>query len=223
MAREARQEFLEQLRRQQRAHWIWTGHQQDDVAETLLMRLARGSGTVGLAAPRPVQRVASGPVCRLRPLLGLRAARIRQELQAAGGRWREDGSNAGKRYLRNRLRQDVLPSWESAAERDAVGGAALSRRLLAEDAEALEQWLAEIGPMAEDGRLNLRALKGKPMALWRRALRQWLSRQSDVGDLSRQGFENLLILAQEGRTRRFSLGKSGYVRIRQGWLFFEQL
>lgn len=223
-ARSARRAFLETVRKRHRAHWIWTGHHADDVAETMLMRLARGSGTMGLSAPRPVQPNGQGSVVlRLRPLLLLRAAEIRTALRAAGGRWREDASNAGTRFQRNRMRAEVMPTWERAAGRDAVAGAALSRRMLDEDAVALDAWLVEIAPLAADGRLSLCALAGKPVALWRRALHTWLRQQADVGDLSRQGFENLLTLARQGHTRRFSLGKSGYVRIRRGWLFFEQL
>ena len=220
-ARRARQDFIETVRKQYRAYWVWTGHHADDVAETILMRLARGSGAAGLGAPRPVQVGVSSHLLRLRPLLGLRAVRLREALAGAGGRWREDESNQNGRFLRNRMRAEVLPRWEQAAERDAVAGALRSRRLLDEDDAALNQWLTEIDPIDDSGRLSLQALDGKPAAIWRRALHQWLGQQTDVGDLSRQGFEVLLAKAQHGATSRFSLGKSGFVRIRRGWLFFE--
>ncbi len=221
-ARAARQQFLETTRRRHRARWIWTGHQLDDVAETLLMRLGRGSGTAGLSAPRPIQDMADGVSRRLRPLLELRSKEIRAALKAAGGRWREDQSNQSSRFLRNRVRSDLIPLWENAMDRDAVAGAGLTRRLLDEDNAALDAWLDEIGPIDALGRLSLHTLQDRPVAVWRRALRRWLLLQIDPGDLSRQGFENLLAMAQEGRTRRFSLGRSGFVRIRRGWLFFEQ-
>lgn len=221
-ARVARLDFLETVRRRHRAFWVWTGHHADDVAETLLMRIARGSGTAGLAAPRPVQAEANRSTIRLRPLLNLRSEAIRQALTAAGASWREDASNASGRFQRNRMRHDVVAGWAQAAQRDAVGGASLSRTLLEEDDTALEQWLGELQPFDDQGRLSLKALAGKPNAIWRRALRQWLSGQTDPGDLSRSGFEELLRMAQLGQTSRFSLGKSGFARIRRGWLFFEQ-
>jgi tRNA(Ile)-lysidine synthase len=62
------------------ARIVWFGHQQDDIAETMLMRLARGSGTGGLAAPRPVQ-IQSGGGVRLRPLLGLKKEEITAALR----------------------------------------------------------------------------------------------------------------------------------------------
>jgi len=221
-ARTARHEFLASVRRRHRAMLIWTGHHLDDAAETVLMRLGRGSGTAGLAAPRAVQTHGNGNVRRLRPLLGLRAVEIRACLRTAGGRWREDGSNRTDRYLRNRLRSRLIPPWEKLMGRDAVAGLGLSRSLLEEDDRALEHWLAELVPIDDRGRLSLRKLEGKPTALWRRALRLWLGQQKDGGDLSRRGFEQLMGLAQRGATSRFSLGQSGFVRIRRGWLFFEQ-
>ncbi len=222
VARAARQGFLEQVCRRHRAKVVWTGHQQDDVAETLLMRLARGSGTAGLAAPRPVQETGTGR-WRLRPLLNLSREALRKHLIEAGATWREDHTNANGDYLRNRMRANVLPIWIDAAQRDALAGAALSRELLEEDATALDQWLEDVDPIEADGSLSLRKLAGKPAALWRRALHAWLGRQADSGDLSRTGFENLLALARDGATRRFSLGKGGFVRIRRGRLFFEKL
>jgi tRNA(Ile)-lysidine synthase len=221
-ARAARFAFVEKIRRHYRAYWVWTGHQADDVAETLLMRLARGSATAGLAAPRPIQVGERPNLLKLRPLLPLGAARIRDALAAAGGRWRDDASNGSARYLRNRIRHNVIPVWKETVNRDAVAGALLSRRLLEEDDAALHQWLAEIAPIDDQGRLSLKALHGKPIAIWRRALHAWLCLQPDQGDLSRRGFGDLLDLARAGRTSRFSLGKKGFVRIRRGWLFFEQ-
>ncbi|MDB4385445.1 tRNA lysidine(34) synthetase TilS [Opitutaceae bacterium] len=221
-ARATRISFLERVRRKHHGRLIWTGHHLNDVAETMFMRLARGSGAAGLAAPRPIQKQSGSVAIRVRPLLGLQRAEIIGALKSAGGGWREDSSNTSSDYFRNRVRRDVIPRWEKAAHRDAVGGAGLSRRLLDEDNEALEAWLAEIDPIDVHARLVLKSLRGRPIALWRRALRAWLSRQSDVGDLSRTGFEELLKMVRMGKTTRFSLGKSGFVRIRRGFVFFEQ-
>jgi tRNA(Ile)-lysidine synthase len=131
-ARGARLAFFEREMKAVGSTVLWTGHQKDDVAETMLMRIARGSGAVGLAAPRPVQVMADGRVF-LRPLLTLTKAEIIGVLEKAGVAWREDMSNATSEFFRNRVRRDVMPSWRAAAGNDALGGAALTRELLDED------------------------------------------------------------------------------------------
>lgn len=195
------------------ARVLWLGHQQDDIAETMLMRLARGSGTAGLAAPRPVHVVTGGRV-HLRPLLTRKKSELVAALRAAGVSWREDGSNAGGYYFRNRVRHDVLPAWSEAAQRDALAGAAHARELLEEDDTALEKWLDSLSPFRADGSLSLRRLAGKPRALVRRALHHWLLAQPRAGGLSRQGFEALLAAVEQGTPTRHSLGREGFAVIR---------
>jgi tRNA(Ile)-lysidine synthase len=214
-ARDARLDFF-----RRHARVVWLGHQQDDVAETMLMRLARGSGAAGLAAPRPVQTLPGGRV-HLRPLLGLKKVEICAALREAGIAWREDGSNATAKFFRNRVRHQVVAAWSAAAERDALAGAALSRELLEEDDEALEAWVTQIVPQAADGALNLRRLAGKPRAVWRRALHRWLLRQPGAGrNLSRQAIAALLDDAMRARPTRHSLGTAGFAVIARTRLRF---
>jgi len=201
---------------------LWLGHQLDDVAESLLMRLARGSGLSGLAAPRPVQCMPRGRV-HLRPLLGLRKRELCAALQAAGIPWREDSSNAGRAYLRNRMRHDVIPAWaEASGGRDALAGAGLARELLEEDEHALEAWLRELAPLERPGRLRLELLAGKPRALVRRALHRWLLSTTYRGDLSRQGFELLLKAVEAGLPTRQSLGSEAFAVIQKGLLLYRR-
>ncbi|ATC65291.1 tRNA lysidine(34) synthetase TilS [Nibricoccus aquaticus] len=212
-AREARLAFFETEMEAVGSRVLWTGHQKDDVAETLLMRIARGSGSAGLAAPRPVQTRADGRIL-LRPLLTLRKAEIVAALQKAGVTWREDASNAVGDFFRNRVRRDVMPPWRAAAGNDALGGAALTRELLDEDDAALNVWLAELLPEGgyDGDALDVRALEGKPRALWRRALRRW----RPLAALGRAGFEEVLALCARG-SGRTSAGE-GVVEIGAGIL-----
>lgn len=214
-ARDARMAFLGK-----HARVLWLGHQMDDIAETLLMRLARGSGTSGLAAPRPVQVVAGDRV-HLRPLLSVKKSEVVTALRSAAVTWREDPTNQGIDYFRNRIRRNVLPAWAAAAQRDAVSGAALARELLEEDDTALEAWLDELAPLRPDGSLDLEPLANKPRALVRRALYRWLLRQPASGKLSRQGFEGLLAAVAKGARTRYSLSLKGFAVIRGARLRFE--
>lgn len=213
-AREARFEFFREEQGRVEARALWLGHQKDDIAETMLMRLARGSGTAGLAAPRPVQAFREGWV-HVRPLLGLSKIEIEEALGGIAVPWREDSTNVKPDFLRNRMRNRVLPTWIKAAEpRDALSGAGLSRSLLQEDDEALELWVDRI--RAQRGlTVNLRALEGAPRAVVRRVLQRWrASLAHRAGDLSRQGFEILLDAVERGTATRLSMGRKGFARIR---------
>ncbi len=220
-ARAARFDFLRREMSRRKIRPLWLAHQQDDIAESMLMRLARGSGIGGLAAPRPVQVMGEGRV-HLRPLLTLKKAELVRALKKAGVKWREDASNAGSEHFRNRIRARVLPAWLKASGRDALAGAALSRELLEEDELALEAWLDELKPLDRHGRLNLGRLAGKPRALVRRALHRWLLAVRPETDLSRQGFNQLLVEVARGRDTRFSLGATGFALVRDGWLAFRK-
>jgi tRNA(Ile)-lysidine synthase len=216
-ARAARHDFFAKHSRV-----LWLGHQQDDIAETILMRVTRGSGTGGLAAPRPVQLRPAGRV-HLRPLLTVKKSEIVAALQSAKISWREDSSNLTADFFRNRVRRDILPAWTAASGRDALAGAARARELLEEDDAALEQWLAELAPMETPGSLVLERLRGKPRAILRRALHRWLLAQPAAGELSRQAFDNLLDALARGQSTRQSLGSHGFAVIRDRTLRFEFL
>ncbi len=196
-ARIARHAFFAETMSALGARLLFTGHQLDDIAETQLMRLARGSSATGLAAPRPVQLHRDGRTF-LRPLLTLRKSEILSALRAAGLSWREDSSNATHDFFRNRIRHEVLPALVAAAPSDPLAGAALTRELLDEDSAALDAWLDELFPPAADAFsgniLDLHPLLHRPRALWRRALRRW----HPASALARAGFEQLLSAALAG-------------------------
>jgi tRNA(Ile)-lysidine synthase len=155
---------------------LFTGHQADDVAENLLLRLARGSGLGGLGGLRPAQRRAGLPV-RLRPLLERPRAEIRSALAELGVDWREDAGNAGGAYLRNRLRRDVIPAWDAALEgRSLLAGTRRSHRHLREAEEALEQWAGQFLDEHPGETLPRAALHALPAAVRRRVIARWWRR-----------------------------------------------
>jgi tRNA(Ile)-lysidine synthase len=111
-ARELRYGFFRQLAREGRVTKIATAHTLDDQAETVLLRMFRGTGIRGLAGihPRIVfeeQGRAFGEV--VRPLLGFRRAALLEFLRERGQAWREDSSNRDIAFLRNRVRHRLLP------------------------------------------------------------------------------------------------------------------
>jgi len=217
-SRTARHAFFAEAMRRAGGRVLWLAHQQDDIAESMLMRLARGSGTGGLAAPRPVQRMDGGRI-HLRPLLTLAKRELTAALRGAAIKWREDASNARPEYFRNRIRHSVVPVWQKSAGRDVLAGVALARERLEEDDVALESWVDRSGLFKRAKVLDVQACHGLPRAVVRRALHRWLLAVRPQTDLSRQGFELLLAAVERGTATRFSLG-TGFAVVRRGELAF---
>lgn len=86
---------------------VATGHTLNDQAETVLLRLLRGAGTLGLCGIWPTVR--AGPGWILRPLLPFSRAELQAWLRSQGQAWREDASNRDPRHRRNRIRHHLLP------------------------------------------------------------------------------------------------------------------
>jgi tRNA(Ile)-lysidine synthase len=107
-ARRLRREALVRLAERLGAERIATAHTADDQAETLLLRLLRGTGPAGLGGIPP----SAGPL--VRPLLRTSRAEVLVFARARGLAWREDASNVDPRHARSRLRQAWLPGLRDA-------------------------------------------------------------------------------------------------------------
>jgi tRNA(Ile)-lysidine synthase len=135
--RDARYAFFERVRVSRAAHAVAVAHTRDDQAETVLMRLLRGTGTRGLRGALPSR---GGMV---RPLLSCGRDELRAYLAARGAAWLEDATNADPALLRNRIRHDLLPR----LVRDYQPGAA---RVLARTAELASEDDAYLTAAAHD-------------------------------------------------------------------------
>ncbi len=124
-AREARLALIADWAAAEGISAVALGHTLDDQAETVVMRLARGSGVDGLSAMAATQRI--GGLTLLRPMLGLRREALRAWLAAAGMAWSEDPTNADARFDRVRARA-ALP---------ALAALGIGPERLAETADAM--------------------------------------------------------------------------------------
>ena len=106
--RRQRYAFLDQVASRVGSEFIALGHHADDQAETVIMRLLRGSGATGLGG---MEIVREGRY--LRPLLRVRRAEIKKYACQRGLLYREDPSNRDPRFLRNRVRGELMPLLES--------------------------------------------------------------------------------------------------------------
>lgn len=136
-AREARYRLLGEAARKANATYILTAHTRDDQAETVLIRMARGSGLTGLGAMSRAAAVPVylGAVVLLRPLLAIPKSRLIATLKAAQIPFAEDPSNVDPRFTRARLR-GLMPRLAEEGL-DARRLSQLARRLKRADA-ALE-------------------------------------------------------------------------------------
>jgi tRNA(Ile)-lysidine synthase len=188
-ARDLRHDWFAKLLGLGHIEKIATAHTEDDQAETVLMRLLRGTGTRGLAAIAPTQKEKK----LIRPFLSVTRREIETYLRQSQQPWREDPSNLDVHHARNRVRHELLP----LLERDYNPAIKAALADLAEIARAEEEyWDKEVGGVftrlvrsgkpSRSGRTNsqpggaaaaeilsieLAALQALPLALQRRLLR----------------------------------------------------
>lgn len=106
-ARELRYGFFNDVLTKHSAQRIATAHTLNDQAETVIMRLIRGSGSQGLAGIRP----SVGNI--IRPLINVTKHEAMEYLRSKGESWREDSTNSSDEFLRNRVRNELIPLLES--------------------------------------------------------------------------------------------------------------
>ncbi len=176
VARQARHRALRSRARQWQAHELWLAHHRDDQAETVLQRLARGTGPLGLAAMRPLEVEPSLLVRR--PWLGVSGETIRAFARQQGWDVALDPSNHDPALARGWLRLQVLPALES----HWPGARAALARLADQSAELSELtaiWLHEQlqALINDDGSVSLTDWRSQPDVAARWLLRAWLERQ----------------------------------------------
>jgi tRNA(Ile)-lysidine synthase len=214
-ARELRYVFFRQLAREGRVTKIATAHTLDDQAETVLLRIFRGTGIRGLSGihPRIVfeeQGHAFGEL--VRPLLAFRRAALQEFLRERGQSWREDSSNRDTAFLRNRVRHRLLPMIG-----EGFGEAAIEHMgELAEIARAEEEHWERVHPevreehggAAETRRaasLRVGHLSALPLAVQRRLVRAWLEMNAPNLTISFRLIEEALELARGAAGKRLEL------------------
>ncbi|MFV0306782.1 MAG: tRNA lysidine(34) synthetase TilS [Desertimonas sp.] len=182
-----------QARRHALGHAALTGHTADDRAETVLINLLRGAGGTGLSAMGP------SPI---RPILALRRRETRALCADLGLRPLQDPSNDDPRFVRNRVRHELLPLLDDIAGRDMVPLLGRTADVLASERRALDAALD--GLVTDDARVI--AALAHPVAT--AAVRRWLLDAGIRAD--RAGVERVVAVAR-GSARSCQL--AGGVRV----------
>lgn len=233
-ARRVRYEFLRTTAIKKGSNLVLTAHTLDDQAETVLLRLLRGSAAEGLSGIEPLRSLTRGSQIQLaRPLLSW-ARRVDCEAYCRKRNvdFRVDEMNQDEKFARVRIRKQLLPLMESFNNR-IVEALSRTATLLREDARLLTTEAEDLLEAAsgynenfqEQSRtkvpsLNVNTLAAAPAAVRRRALRQWILQGQ--GDLRRLEMVHLAAvdrLIQGSRGGRVvELPNGARVVRKRGWL-----
>tara|TARA_B100001093_G_scaffold251781_1_gene241106 strand:- start:1909 stop:2901 length:993 start_codon:yes stop_codon:yes gene_type:complete len=208
-ARSERISFLRACAAEINADAIAFGHQNDDILETQIQRLGRGSALEGLIAPRPIHYFPSYPT-HIRPVLHLSSSHIEDQLKAFNIQWREDSSNEDQSIIRNKLRHTIIPLLSEAMKRNVSEGASRSRRLLEEDSDLLNTLAKErLGAcFSLEPRLDRICLRNESQSLTRRAFFYWLRKLIPNQEVSATLQEKIMEAIYGERFReKFSIGE----------------
>ena len=184
-ARKARYEFLRDVGREHGARAIVTAHHQDDVLETAIINLLRGSGRKGLTALRSRPGVE-------RPLLDVPKSTLVAYAKEHDLKWHEDSTNRDTTYLRNYVRHELLPRFDDAGRAqllEIITGLRTTNTMLD---EVLTQQLAK---WAGPGQLNRTWFVQLPHNVARETMAAWL-RDCGLRDFDRKTLERLVVAAK---------------------------
>lgn len=238
-ARQMRYEFFERVARENKVSVVVTAHTLDDQAETVLLRLIRGSAADGLAGMEPSRQLSpDSEIMLVRPLITwARRSDTERYCLLRKIEFRSDEMNEDVRFDRVKVRKQLLPLMQSFNSRvvEALGRSAVLLRedaeFLAESAQAL---LRDAINGAEAGRdttcadatkttacrLNVKVLAGAPAAVRRRAIRHWL--RTNVGSLKRLEMSHFLAverLLEKRGGRIVELPNGIRVKRQRDWLY----
>jgi tRNA(Ile)-lysidine synthase len=165
-ARRARYAALNEIAESTSAVAIFLGHTKDDQAETVLLGLARGSGTRSL----------SGMAERIdkyrRPLLSITRSQTEAACKEVGIKYWNDPHNQSMEYARVRVREKVLPLMEAEIGPGIADALTRSAKILRDDADALDQWAEEVLDEIDPIEMDIETLASLPRAIRSRVIRK---------------------------------------------------
>ena len=184
-AREARYAFLERTAKRKSSNYVLTGHTMDDQAETVLLRLMRGSAGAGLGGMdllRPLRK--NSTIKLVRPLLWARRGETVKYCRLRKTQFLSDEMNDDQKFARVKVRHQLLPLMQSFNNKivEAISRTASQLRedsaVLLNDSDALLKRAAVLDQLEDETEtpvLDVKVLAAAPPALRRRALRQWIA------------------------------------------------
>lgn len=184
-ARDARYAFLGQVMREHSARAIITAHHEDDLLETAILNLLRGTGRKGLSSLGSNDHLA-------RPLLHVSKQTIRSFAVAHNLEWHEDQTNASTVYLRNYIRLKLLPRFDERARRQ-LRSLIDSTRETNDEIDGLLGDILQLQPSAQT--LNRQSVIMLPHAVSKELLAAWL-RAHELRAFDKKTIERVAVAAK---------------------------
>ena len=218
--RNLRYDFLKDAAKNFGFSKIATGHTKNDQAETFFMRLFRGSGLSGLSGIYPVV-----DNLIIRPLLYITREEIIAYLCSIKAEFQEDESNSDNRFLRNRIRSELLPYIQKEFDPHLISRIGKVSDLFQEEELVLKELVKKETRKAiqrkEDSIfLDLNILSTLPVGLARRVMRKFITEIK--GDLRKISFEDIESVLDLAEGKEYPLTKDCLLRREQNRIFYLQ-
>jgi len=184
-ARDARYAFLNKIKDSVGAEAIITAHHQDDVIETAIINLLRGTNRKGLTSLQSRSGL-------IRPFLGFSKNEIIAYAKAHKLKWREDSTNQDTKYLRNHVRHDILPKFSEAQKAQLLKHIS---ELIQTNKKIDNALVAQFLVQPSVNELDRRWFIELPHAVAREVLASWL-RQRGLTTVDKKKLEQLVIAAK---------------------------
>ena len=221
-ARKWRYQALVEIAEEKGFEYIVTGHTKSDRAETFLYNLIRGAGADGLAA-LSWQRPLTKEIILVRPILNLYRRQTLEFCQQFDLPIWFDAVNENNRYARNRIRGELIPYLQKNFNPQVENSLAQTAELLRADVEYLEAEAQKLlQKVKQDNQLNRLGLRSAPIAIQRRAVRQFLP-----SIISKQpNFEQIEAVVQlisaPNKSRTSSLPGKAIAQVSGEWIVFNR-
>jgi len=211
LAREERYKFLNRTREASGAEAVITAHHQDDLLETAIINIMRGSGRKGLTALKNRPGL-------LRPLLKVPKSELVDYAESRGLKWREDATNKDDNYLRNYVRHHMLTRFDDQARAQFVANIDQLRDLnVAVDALLTQQLQLQDKP----GTITRLWFNNLPHSVAKETLATWL-RANNLKDFSSKTLERLVVNAKSGRPgQQFPVHSNVVMKVEKDYLALE--
>ncbi len=184
-ARQARYEFLKKIKTDHKADSIITAHHKDDLIETAIINLLRGTGRKGLSSLDSSKDL-------LRPLLSYDKSQIIEYAKENNLKWREDSTNQDTKYLRNYIRQNIIPKL-SEKQIEELYDITLKAKSINQQLNL--ELISLINTQDNKERLDRRKFIMLPHDLSKEVMIEWLN-LNGITNLNRKQIDNLVVCSK---------------------------